>query len=332
METVYRNDFRLTVEDRIVASERSSTMLTTSDLTDLQFTSRGTVTLSQVRIPSITLIRVAAPSLSLVWRRSRERARRRRVFLLVRKGQLQINCGGQSGFATPTMAAIVESGNEPVKLILSGPEAELIALTIDNSQLQESLHPRGRGVAFVAAEKPVLKPAIYNMLDTLIDSIPPDTAHGSAGVISSFLIATGNAISAMEAVDTPVPSSFIDTARSFIELWHKDPDFTVERLAAQLGISTRTLQKRFAENGTNAGSELRKQRVNTAIVQLSSRPTLSVADVASASGFSNPQVMRESLRVLTGKTPRIIRAAALSDKNFELSAARIDAQHPEFYI
>lgn len=80
-------------------------------------------------------------------------------------------------------------------------------------------------------------------------------------------------------------------------------DATVERAAAGLDVTTRTLQRRLAAAGTRFVTELARAQVARA--QLLMRdPACKLADVARAVGCATPSTFSELFRRITGETPR----------------------------
>ncbi len=86
-------------------------------------------------------------------------------------------------------------------------------------------------------------------------------------------------------------------------------DMSVPHLAQQLGVTPRTLQRRFAEaRGRTVSEEISQSRVERAR-RLLRETRMSVKQVAFASGFTSPDRMTKVFRRLTGKTPSAYRAS-----------------------
>lgn len=203
MTGIERNDLRLDLARGTRSMQRLAAVLSRSNIAQLHTSARGTVVLSQLRIPNISLSRVVGPAGSGVWRRHSERSRRRRLFLLVKNGFVDVACEGRSGTVRPGTISVIHHGSTDVHLAFKGPETELMVL------------------------------------------------------------AAGNALGdlSFEGATTQPP---VSTARSCLDLWHRDPDVNVETLAGKLGVSPRTLQKWFSREGSNVGTELRARRARTA--------------------------------------------------------------------
>ena len=77
-------------------------------------------------------------------------------------------------------------------------------------------------------------------------------------------------------------------------------------LAARLGLSARTLQRRLAEHGTTLRKETDAARHELALVHLAAE--LSIAEVSYLLGFSEPSAFHRAFKRWTGRTPTKWRA------------------------
>lgn len=79
-------------------------------------------------------------------------------------------------------------------------------------------------------------------------------------------------------------------------------DATIERAAADLGIPTRTLQRRLSAAATRFTLELAKAQVARA-QQLMRDPTRKLADIAREAGCASPSTFSDLFRRITGESP-----------------------------
>lgn len=77
---------------------------------------------------------------------------------------------------------------------------------------------------------------------------------------------------------------------------------TIEGVAENLGISTRTLQRRLADEGKSFDS-IRESVRRSLALELVGRDRMKVKDVASRLGFSDPRAFRRAFQRWTGTTP-----------------------------
>ena len=80
-------------------------------------------------------------------------------------------------------------------------------------------------------------------------------------------------------------------------------DTSIERVAKQLGMSARSLQRRLADEGTGYNDLLTEIRAEFAKRYLS-RKTVSASEVAYLLGFTEPPAFFKAFKRWTGMTPR----------------------------
>lgn len=81
---------------------------------------------------------------------------------------------------------------------------------------------------------------------------------------------------------------------------------SLPRVAGELGIAPRTLQRRLAAEGTSLHREIEEIRKTMAIATLRDR-SISIADVAFLLGYTEPSTFFRSFKRWTGTTPRQFR-------------------------
>jgi transcriptional regulator GlxA family with amidase domain len=110
-------------------------------------------------------------------------------------------------------------------------------------------------------------------------------------------------------VETPIAPIQADTLTSTLE-WmaeHLDEDITVETLAAQAHMSTRTFARRFrAETGTTPHHWLTGQRVLLA-QRLLEDDARTIDEIASRAGFGSAALLRHHFVKRVGNTPQAYR-------------------------
>ena len=97
----------------------------------------------------------------------------------------------------------------------------------------------------------------------------------------------------------------IDRARSLVLVRREDPTFNVAEFAAEMHMSTRHLQRLFAEEGSSPAEELRRSRVELA-KELLNDPTyspLSVEEIAVHAGFGTATALRRAFSAFGLPTP-----------------------------
>jgi len=122
--------------------------------------------------------------------------------------------------------------------------------------------------------------------------------------LSAILV--GDAEAALSAVVRPANTpSFIDSVKRVLQDGLHERDLTLTRLADQLGISTRTLQRRLRGAGVTHRSLVRHVREDVANRSLATRA--SQGHIARTLGYSGPGAFQRAFKRWSGMTPGQIR-------------------------
>jgi AraC-like DNA-binding protein len=89
---------------------------------------------------------------------------------------------------------------------------------------------------------------------------------------------------------------------------------SIEQAARALGVSSRTLKRRLADDGTDFSTLLDEQRRNRALALLRS-PDLSIAEIADRVGYSDVANFTRAFRRWTKTTPATYRSSHKRKKN-----------------
>lgn len=81
---------------------------------------------------------------------------------------------------------------------------------------------------------------------------------------------------------------------------------TLATVAAELEVSTRTLQRRLADNGMTHSQLVHQVRLSRAC-QLLARPELQISDISRETGFATPSGFSRAFQSWTGASPRVFR-------------------------
>lgn len=101
-------------------------------------------------------------------------------------------------------------------------------------------------------------------------------------------------------------------AMAYISAYKADPELTPTKVASEMNVSVRHLQRAFAAYGSSITDELRRQRAETAAGLLTD-PTyrhLDLGQIADYAGFANRAELRRAITAVHGCTPSQLRISA----------------------
>ena len=104
----------------------------------------------------------------------------------------------------------------------------------------------------------------------------------------------------------PPRDTVIDNARTIISRELNGGNPSLERVAAQLGLTERTLQRKLHELGTSHNDLVEQIRRELAMRYLR-EPEMAICEVAYLTGFSEPSSFHRAFKRWTGVTPREFR-------------------------
>lgn len=100
-------------------------------------------------------------------------------------------------------------------------------------------------------------------------------------------------------------------AIDLVERNHSDPDFTPDSIARSLHVSRRQLYRHFEDSDDSLAAIIAERRAQTAREMLLNNRTLSISEVAVASGFPSVATMRNRFRSRFGLSPNELRMKEL---------------------
>ena len=118
----------------------------------------------------------------------------------------------------------------------------------------------------------------------------------------------------MSRVNTTVEQGLHARAMAYISAYKTDSELTPAKLASEMNISLRQLQRAFAADGSSITDELRRQRAETAVGLLTDPAYrhLDLGQVADYAGFANRAELRRAIGAVHGCTPTQLRANGAS--------------------
>ncbi|MWV50343.1 helix-turn-helix domain-containing protein [Rathayibacter sp. VKM Ac-2803] len=197
-----------------------------------------------------------------------------------------------------------------------GPLAEHHAsMPVDSLQVTvsiDSLRPLGVAVDSLDEGVPLASHLITPLrafFTALLNTPEPDgtedaTADSVLQVLAVLLLQNGR------GPQRPQEASRVERARRVLETTASDPGTTPASVAAELGVSVRTLQRDFRLVGSSLAGELRVERLRLAheLLREGRRGSVSIREAANRSGFTSTRHLRGAMKAQLGATPRTVRS------------------------
>ncbi len=139
----------------------------------------------------------------------------------------------------------------------------------------------------------------------LVLSIPPDVADRRFSAVAR---GRRDDTPPMDWRPLSEDGSFTGTARIVVAEMLDNGSPTIGRLARAAGLSTRTLQRRLAQEGMTFSDLLEDVRQREALRLLKS-PDVSIGEIAAAVGYQRQSNISRAVRRWTGMTPRSVRSS-----------------------
>lgn len=197
---------------------------------------------------------------------------------------------------------------QPAAFLLAGGEAEL-DVPVDAAAIA-LIAPRARvSTALLAPATPLTETPLVRASRVLLESLSMDLPTGEAWApraVDDVLINVMRGI-LLEHPHTTAPDSRDATLQvrvtSLIEARHTDARLDVSRIARELHTSRRQLYRHSGDDDGGVAAVLARRRVATACDLFDTQIELTIAEVATRSGFSSAARLRAQFLRWTGTTP-----------------------------
>lgn len=192
------------------------------------------------------------------------------------------------------------------------------ALIIDAPAAVASLPGLEDGAPIRVAHSPAVLPSALSAyaLEILRQDLSGLSSPVRAQMTESLISLYHAAASAH--VDSPTRDTRRDELRACVEQLiarnYADPDFSQKTLARRLGLSTRTLQRLFEDEGSSVTRKIAARRVEQVLARLRDPRYAHVPldEIAVLAGYSSALILRRAVIAATGHTPTQVRAEALA--------------------
>ncbi len=296
-------NFQLTGADRKSEQEMLST--TGFDIINQQVPAKTSV--KGLRFNAFSVAHVHVTPMTVTWNRARVSARRRYMFVLVNRGTVQLRGAATTAIAPAGGIGLVYPGASQAVIEIKS-DSEMVFFSFDQNEIRP-LEIAAAGVGSLRTDSPVFR-AAFAYITGVVDS-PDDTNVGSSQVLRELTRDVARAL-ALEASSTVPAMDSVAHARQIVERRYRSVAFSAGDIAAELGLSRRTLERACAEQEVSLADELRARRTRHARHLLPEQPHLPLHEIAALSGFSSVEIMRRAFGRYYGESPSMIRKAALA--------------------
>lgn len=240
------------------------------------------------------------------WEREYVTSRRRFMFVLVNSGNVEVRTETGS-VSTPTGAvAIVFPGSGKVHIEAKTP-SEIVCFSFDKDEIRP-IDLKPESVTALLSDSPVFR-ASYSYLCGIVHS-PESAEIGSAQVLRELTRNVARALT-LESSSTAPKENTLAQIQQQIELRYQSASFNVDKLAQEIGLSRRTLERACSDEGLSLSDEIRLHRTRHALHLILEQPGMRLQEIATESGFTSAEVMRRAFLRNYGSTPAQLRKTAI---------------------
>ena len=268
------------------------------------------------RMSSVTLGTLSASSidggpLSLLWQRRDAEQQQKYLFCFLAGGSAEVVIGGRRSsitgaglhIALPGEASIaIEISRKSRVVLFSFHRSDVAPLVLDEALLKRSagtsspIFQAAFGYLWGLASLPGLHPRIDDSTIILADL----TRHTARSLTRAFHSGIAE------------DADLEERTQRVIERDHAHPGISVDHIAAELGVSRRTLERRFSARGMSVADMLRRARTRHAVALMRSRADVLFEVVARESGFGSVASLRRSVMREHGMSLSQLRDASRS--------------------
>ncbi|MEV7136280.1 helix-turn-helix domain-containing protein [Arthrobacter sp. NPDC093128] len=226
------------------------------------------------------------------------------LFGYIRSGHWYLEQNERQGIVGPGDMSLVDMGR-PYRHTLPT-HYQAIFLRIPRRMVLSRFANVERMPAFVLPKSSALGPLIGNLLSSsLTTDIPTEAsveARVASGVLDLVCAGFGSAVGS-EPIEDNRRTELLATVKNFVQSRLGDPGLTVEQIASEFHISTRTLNRLFAIEDTTAVQWLWKMRLEKSRQMLDDGQVERVTALAIECGFSDFSHFSRCFRKTYGTNP-----------------------------
>lgn len=276
------------------------------------------VEMKAIRFNNFLIAHLRTPPLHVRWTRDRLPAQSRYMLVFVNHGSIVIE-GDAEHWASPGGGlCIIFPGAEPVD-IQSSEKSEMIVFTFDQIEVAPYILTPSN-IRDIRPGTTVFR-ASYAYLQAAVDTPQADGQQDEmTEVLRTLTREVARALAKSFVLQDESEATFL-RAQRMVDQHSIEPAFDVDALASRCQVSRRTLDRLYARHGLSPAQEIRRSRAQRAIPLLAESATLTLEEVAAASGFRSITTMNRALKWAYGLSAGAMRQTAPpADDRAEMSA------------
>lgn len=247
--------------------------------------------------PTMFIAHITTPPARLRWERSGANAHRH-LFMFVNKGSIEISDSAQSLVTDGDGLCVLLAGSGTAEFSMLT-TTELLLFAFDSHEADPIDIAAARD-SDISSRSTVFR-AAYAFLLAVLDNQGQDEPP----LTEALQVLTHNIVRALvnDTGHYPRGSSGFAMAQKRLMAYAPIVTFTPDDLAERLKISRRTLSRWYNAEGLSVTQELRRFRVARAQELLASGQTMSMTQIAEASGFGSDDTLTRAFQKELGETP-----------------------------
>ncbi|MFB7843781.1 helix-turn-helix domain-containing protein [Microbacterium sp. NPDC056052] len=257
-----------------------------------------------LRFNAFMIAQVQSGAMAIEWTRTRPHSHRRYLFMFVNRGAISFDGDSRVWTNLSGGLCLIFPGRTPVDVhideasefvVFSFDQAEIDPYVLSPTNMDEA---KTRSTAFRA---------IYAYLQAVTEQPRIKEDEKDSRILRALTQDVARTV-AIAAMGDWGSDGVFQHAQRVIHEQAVDPDFDVDQLATQCGVSRRTLNRIYAKHDLHAAAEILRTRTQNAMALISENHAIGVETVAAASGFNSLSTMARAFKKAYGTSPSDLRA------------------------
>lgn len=256
-----------------------------------------------LRFDAFIIAQVKTDPIVIEWARSRPSAQGRYLFMFVNRGAVSFDNSSRVWTNPSGGLCLIYPGDTPVEVQMDD-ASEFVVFSFDQAEIEPYvLSPTNMDEAHTGS---TAFRAIYAYLQAATEQPRVKEDAKDSRILRTLTQDVARAV-ASAAMGDWASNGVFQQAQRVIHEQASDPGFDVNQLAAQCGVSRRTLNRIYAKHDIQAAAEILRTRTQKAMALISENHALGIETVAAASGFNSLSTMARAFKKAYGTSPADLR-------------------------